>query len=568
MKESKLLSKRIGYSLFCVMGFGFVFFWKTNKNLADWGNILWNAEYIGITIGCSLVLGFLLGSAFAYVFYGLAEGKWKNKISKHQGKREEKKEKWVLGGSVLLILLSWLPSYLAYYPGICAYDSIVQTGEAIDNVYIDHHPILHTMLIKWAMNLGQNCFGDTNTGIGVYTACQMLLLAVAMGYGIMMLHRYKVQVKWQLVVLLGCMFYPFNWYMSVSMTKDIIFSSFMLLQLVALTGILLENRRNWKISANDVVFFLGTIGMILFRNNGKYTMLVPLVFLVLMVWRGKAARKLWSRLLFVCGLAFLIGNIGLTVLFSATHAEQGDRREMLSMPIQQLSRCMLYHGGVGILPEDDNTMSEEDKALINDFILNEGYTGYHPSLADPVKQCTNTYVVRWRTGDFLRTYLHLLTEYPGDFINAGLALTAGFLSPGDESHAYVNASKGVPNLGYVQTHWEEAVLNPRGLYIDSKWEWLHTKMEAWSENNAYLNLPVFKYLFVPGTFFWLYLLWMGYLLIQKRFRFCLPISLVAGYYLTMLLGPTVQLRYVYPVMIALPFLVLLGRKSEDFEYDR
>ena len=77
---------------------------------------------------------------------------------------------------------------------------------------------------------------------------------------------------------------------------------------------------------------------------------------------------------------------------------------------------MIYHGGVSVLAEDDNTMDAADKALINDFILDEAYRDYDPGIADPVKRHTNTYVARYRSGEFIRVYLHLLTQYPGDMI--------------------------------------------------------------------------------------------------------------------------------------------------------
>ena len=42
-----------------------------------------------------------------------------------------------------------------------------------------------------------------------------------------------------------------------------------------------------------------------------------------------------------------------------------------------------------------------------------------------------------------------------------------------------------------------------------------------------------------------------------------PLAIVAGYYGTMLFGPTVQMRYVYPVMLALPYVLALvtGRRK-------
>ena len=72
---------------------------------------------------------------------------------------------------------------------------------------------------------------------------------------------------------------------------------------------------------------------------------------------------------------------------------------------------------------------------------------------------------------------------------------------------------------------------------------------------------------MPGSYLWLYLALAAILVIVDRKRYCLPLAVIAGYYGTMLLGPTVQMRYVYPVMLALPYLVALmcgtGRKTEN-----
>ena len=229
------------------------------------------------------------------------------------------------------------------------------------------------------------------------------------------------------------------------------------------------------------------------------------------------------------------------------------------MPIQQLARTMVYHGGVGVIPEDDGAMSDKDRALINDFILDEGYKSYRPDFTDPVKRHTNTYVARYRAKEFLSTYIGLFLQFPGDYLNAALAVNAGYLYPGDVTHAVINAQEGqAAGGGYVQTRWDEATLNGMGIYKDSKWPALRERMEKWAGDNAYLNLPVLKYLFVPGIWIWLYLLLTGWLLIRRKFMECIPLTLVFGYFLTLLLGPTVQLRYLYPVIAAFPFLLFLS----------
>lgn len=572
MQDEKILPGRRGGILLCVPGCLFVFFAKTEKDLAAAGNIRWTAGYIGSTLLWSVILGCLLGAAGTLVLYRILKpgriaedgGNGKHTGYERAAARLDKcSGGQIFLGSLLLLLLAWLPTYLAYYPGICAYDAPVQTGQIMEHYYFDHHPIVHTLFLQGMLWLGSHIFGSVNAGMAFYTAVQMLLLAGSMAYGMLVLHRRGIAAGWQLVLQVLGMFFPFHWYMGVSMTKDTVFSAFLLLQLVSLTDLLWEDRNTWRPGIRDLMYALGTLGMILFRNNGKYAMIVLLAFLFLTFCFGKKARKLWGRLLVVSGAAFCVGLFVLSAVFSATHAEQGDRREMLSMPIQQMARCMIYHGGVGVLPEDDGTMDPEDKALINDFILDEAYRDYDPGIADPVKRHTNTYVVRYRSGDFLRTYLHLLTRYPGDMVNAALATNAGFLSPFDTTHADVNRVEGRAGLSYVQTRWEEDTLNERGIYKDSKWPWLFERLENWAENNSYLRIPVLKYLFVPGSYLWLYLALAAVLVIMDRRRFCLPIAIVAGYYGTMLFGPTVQMRYVYPVMLALPFITALaaGRRK-------
>ena len=225
---------------------------------------------------------------------------------------------------------------------------------------------------------------------------------------------------------------------------------------------------------------------------------------------------------------------------------------MLSLPIQQLARVMIYHGGVGILPEDDNALSTQDKDIINDFLLYESYCLYNPSISDPVKRNTNTSVILRRTKEFFSTYLGLATTYPGDYINAALGTNAGFLSPGDVTHATVNQSDTLTGLGYIQTRWDEPNLNKHGIYKASKWQFLHDVMDKWASENGYLDIPLFGYLLRPGNYLWLFLLLAIVYLEAKNYSALLPISLILAYFATMFFGPTVQLRYIYPTMMVLP----------------
>lgn len=557
----KYFDKRF-FAVFALIGLVFGFFQLTGWELANKGNILWTGAYV-----VRLSLGCLFVGAFAGVVSCIVRAGFAGKVSFVKpecvtaAKKEGRKNIWDYKGllwlvSFGLVVLCWLPGYLAYYPGICAYDTTIQLGQVESGAYNDHHPIAHTLLLDGFMAFGEKVFGDVNTGLAVMVLFQMLALAAVFAWGITLLAHRGVK-KWILVCLqIGTMIYPFHMYMSVSVCKDVLFTMFFLLQMLALYEMI--RRRKSGLDGYDVLFAVSSVGMQLYRNNGRYAMLVLMVILVLVVIGGKGARKFWGKVTVNCAFSLIVGSLCISGLFRVTEAEQGDRREMLSMPIQQLARCMIYHGGVGVLAEDDASMDAESKALINDFLLNESYKEYSPDIADPVKRHTNTYVVRYRTEDFVRTYLRLLGEYSGDFINAVLAVNAGYFYIGDESHAYINVNGTDRGLGYVQTRFLTEELNSYGIYQDSKWESLYDIMEKWADNNAYLKLPVLKYLFQPGMFLWWYLLLAGYLVADRKYDRCVPLALVLGYYVTLILGPTVQLRYIYPLMIALPFVILMA----------
>ncbi len=547
------------FFLFCLTGALLVFCCLTGSGLAKRGNLVWTGAYTVRTLAASLLGGGALGGALCVLCSAAGKRKRTAKAACECWKLGAGRLFWI---SLLLTVVSWLPAYLAYFPAVCSYDMPIQTGQAVENYYIDHHPIAHTFLLKCFMQLGEKALGSVTWGIGIFALLQLLFLAAAFACGVTLLYRRGTGRTALLLVQGWCMFYPFHWYMSVSITKDTVFTGFFVLQLLCLCGLTdagKEKDRLWK----ELGFFASTVGMLLFRNNGKYAFLVLLLVLLVAFAAGKTDRRYLGRLFLWSAGAFLTGTLALAAIFRLSKAEQGDRREMLSMPIQQLARTMLYHGGVGELPEDDNTMSGADRELVNAFLLNESYRSYRPDISDPVKSNTNTYVVRYRAKDFLTTYLRLLAQYPGDYLNAALAVNAGYLYPGDTTHAYINVTDDRVGRGYVQTYWEEDTMNARGICKASCWEGLYDRLERWADENAYLSLPVLKYLFVPGVWLWLYLFLLAYLVMQRRYLQCIPLALVGGYFATLLLGPAVQLRYIYPVMAAFPFVLSAARVRKE-----
>ncbi|MBO4292322.1 MAG: hypothetical protein J5898_10480 [Lachnospiraceae bacterium] len=552
--------------LYGFAGILFVFFTITGRELETKGNIVWTMPHTFLVLSLSIVLGIVTGLGVRFLFQLCDKYRNKNLPGKERAEALQKKvmslkKGTVMGLSFAGILLAWLPYYLAFYPGICAYDMSIQLGQAASGSYNLHHPLAHTLLLEMFWRMGQGMLHSATAGIALMVFCQMAAVAAAMAFGISCYVRRGAGI-YRMILLQGiCMFYPVFGFMSISVTKDLFFTAFFL-GAVFLLG---EIRGNHQKIGYEIMYVICGIGMQMFRNNGIYALLLLAVILfIAMFFAGKDKKRLGKMMLETC-ISLILGVLLLKGMVRITDAQQGDKREMLSVPIQQMARSMLYHGGEDLIPEDDHTMLEADRALIHDFLLYNSYQFYVPELADPVKSSTNTYVVRYRTGDFVRTYISLLKRYPGDLVNAFLSLNAGYLYMGDESHGRIYALREQQGLSYIHTRWDTAV-EQYGIYRHSVLEGLRKSLTKWADENGHLKVPVLKYLFVPALYFWGYVLVFLELFRKKKKDGMLGITLAFGYLLTLFLGPCVQLRYLIPLACVLPFAFLcFGRGTAGDE---
>ena len=594
--DKKSIANRIKDSVpICITGVIFILLTASVKTLSVNGNIIWNAGFILKLLAFSIIAGTLFG----FVINELVSfGRKHISLPKEEGVKNSLPIFFV---SFVVFILSFIPYFLAYYPGILAYDSYIQIDQIFTGNYNEHHPLIHTLLIKVSLYFGQKIFGNLNAGVAIYVIIQSIILAAVLSYGVYLIFKSGRKILSIAVLILMALF-PFNGLMAVSVTKDIPFSAYFLLVILASSELLKKRNAVGKI-INTLLLFIGVLGCGTYRNNGKYALAFALVvsavtaLLVLIFSKKKSDKKsenqngekiedenqvdenqndgnrkgklkdLSKKYVYVCAtvvIALVLSLVLTTVASKALGAVQGDRREMLSVPIQQFARTYVYHAGAGVIATDDNTMDEASKALINEFLLYDSAKLYKSDISDPVKRNTNTWVVTNKTSEFVKTYLRLLKNYPGDYINAFLALNAGFIDFTDETHAHVNEAEGTFGLGYVQTRWEENSLYEKGFYKDTKWNSLFNFLERVTNNNSYLKIPVLKYIFMPGIYLWIVVFACVFAIKRKDWKSMFAFSLIAGYYLTMFFGPCVQLRYIYPVMITVPFMALfLGNEKTE-----
>lgn len=590
MKNNDLIMNKIEKPkwtliLYILVSMFMVFFSIAGTLLTNNGNIIWTksftAKIVVASIGGGTVVGLAVGYGIYFANLLIHTVSSKFKISGEKIKPVFKSPVFVGIMAALIIFLCYVPVFLAYYPGIASYDSATQVNMYFTGVYYQHHPLLHTLFIEWCLRVGYAIWGNYNAGIAIYSIIQLSIFDIVFSFGIALVFKWvsKRNLLWAYIfavlLTLFCGMFEFTRYMTISMTKDGLFSIFFLLQFL-LFVCLTENTKKRQ-TGLYIAYVCALVLCGLLRNNAAYALIIVAMFEVavtLIKWikylKGKKnssnAQKpvFYTKLTAFTIVAVVATMLILKVMANALAAIPGDKREMLSVPIQQMARTAVYHSGRMVVPEDDGTLDERTMAVIDEFFLFDGFPVYTQDISDPVKICTNTYVVRYKTKEFMYAYLSMLKNHPGDYINAFVALENGFLNINDYSHAVVNQKKGLYGLGYAMTRTND-YYSTIGVYMDSKFPRLHEYMEEWANENRYLDYPLIKYIYMPGAYLYIYLFTFITLLKDRKSangreneksKLIVPMLFVMLYLASCLLGPTVLMRYVYPFMILCPFMII------------
>ena len=152
--------------------------------------------------------------------------------------------------------------------------------------------------------------------------------------------------------------------------------------------------------------------MCLFRNQGIYILfaLVPVCLLLRLKKRG-----LWVCLLVVC----LVSQAFFSLSSHVLQIPEGDKREMLCVPMQQMARvCSAWAsaGGVG-----DN-LTQEQYEIVTELIPPEGMEVYIADAADQVKSHFRTEALAEDFGKYFSNYVEIGRRNPREYLLAWVDL--------------------------------------------------------------------------------------------------------------------------------------------------
>lgn len=447
--------------------------------------------------------------------------------------------------SFIAIVICYIPYMIAFYPAIMGYDPANQIKEVmgIHTRYMDSvvlldpnmtltnfNPLVHTLILGNCFKLGYN-IGNVNLGLFLYSIIQVIVLVSVLSYSIYYMKKEKVPTILLYITLGIYALVPVFPFYAMSTVKDTFFSAFILLYIIKLYDII----KNKQTTKDYVILFFISVLVILFRNNGIYTVMLSMPFLLISL---KDKRKPIITVI-VCLLACYIGYG--KVLLPSLKISNTSVREMLSIPFQQTARVVKYRGDE--LPEEEKEAI--DKILIYDTLAER----YEPDLSDAVKNKYNKYATSEELMDYFKVWFNQFFRYPVDYLDATINNVYGYFYP--------NTSKWYFYHGY-NSKLEEAGFDYH--YNDMKG--LRDGLVGYG--NIFPYIPVIGMFLNIGFVVWLYFIILGFLIINKSSKY-IPVILPAlSLILVCIAGPAnTYFRYAQPFIFSLPVVLFLLYKILD-----
>lgn len=513
------------YSFFLIIGNSFA---RTNSFELIKENLLINVlAFIGIGIIFYIVINIL----FNYL-----DKKKKNKSDKPKSKILKLFEEKTFIFSLLFIIVCWLPYIIAYYPVILSPDPSFQIKQyfGIPNKYstysimidpsvtiTNHHPVIHTLLLGSCVKIG-TIIGSVNVGLFIYSLIQIAILSCTLAYTIKFLKSIGLSRKYLIATLLVYAFVPSFCFYSVSAVKDVIFSSLIILYIIALYKIVKSDNISNK---NIIKVILLLILIVLFRNNGIHTILLSLPFL-LFLRKGKNFRlRILLIIVIIFGFNYSYNNIILPY-FKITPTSI---RESLSIPFQQTARYVKEHS--------DEMTTKEKNAI--DKIL--GYSTlasrYKPELSDPVKNEYNKYATEKDLKEYFKVWFYEFKKHPKTYIEATINNTYGYYYP-------------LVSDWYYHDSYDTRITEDGFDYHYNNLSGLREILTDYGQ--MFQKIPVLSLLINIGFNVWLLLFMFSYLLYKKNYRGLLYLLPSLVLVLVCIASPAnTYFRYAMPYVFAL-----------------
>ncbi len=450
-------------------------------------------------------------------------------------------------GAFALIFGGFCIPFATYYPAIMAYDVIPQLDQIRVSGLTTHHPLIHTLMLKGCLELGELIPFFKNSdraGLAMYSLLQMAVVAACFACVYCFLCRQGVS-RWLCYAFVLCAaFFPTHGMLAVSVTKDTIYAALTMVFTVFAYELAAgeENPgKGWLVR-----YGILTVLLLLFRNNSVYAWIVYVIVVSFSVLRKKS---FFRRVCILHGAAFLLYLAVNTVMVQAVSATSGTyAREMLSVPAQQIARVAQYHG---------EELTQGDLEAIA-AVWGENLPEYVPAIADRSKRdiAGDRETLRILAGEWVSLGL----RYPGEYLQAFLLKNKGMWDLTDVTYLndVYSYAKGYLQITYPsdQQSYMEALVpgymrHQKLQPLQSLYRYFAAVDELWR------YCPPIALVMQPAFYCYLLLFICLCCIGMKKPMLLLPAVYLLALAGTLLLGPCVLTRYMYPLMLSVTVLALL-----------
>jgi len=440
------------------------------------------------------------------------------------------------GGPLLFILLTGLPWLIFYFPGTLQWDAHAQLWiylGAAENT--GAHPVIATQIMGGYIWLGRQLFHSDTIGLFLYNITQFSVQSLTFAYASYCLRKMNAPILFCWGALLYWTVFPYFPIWGYTMVKDTPFYVFILLIVVVLMDMIYsrDSQRKWWQLA---LLLSGVAGTTLFRNDGRYVVLIALLSVILLY------RSFWRECLAGIAVCLLLVFAVDGIYMPQHQIEKGNTGDMLSIPLQQTARYLRDHF--------DELTLEEAEVLEEGFSIALDMVGaaYNPICSDPIKENFQKHP----DADYLKKYFKIwskqLVKHPDTYLQAFLNHTYGYFYP--DMHDYLYDTLHYTAFFYIgnSDKWHDG-------YLDIEFGITDNTIREILKHFLYLveKMPLFSMLLSAGMHTYILLGECAYLLAKKRRREML--FLIPGLFILLLrLASPVNayVRYIMPIMAMLP----------------
>lgn len=513
----------------------------------------------GVSQWLKIVLGFVSYAVVGYVALSLID----MSTAKRTETKYDRKIDRLLDFTPLILIICWLPFLIATAPGIMMGDTSTQMKQFFgyensvssysisssvnlispDMLITQHHPVIHTLFLGACMQIGHMLFGNYPAGYMMYTVLQFAICLGTLSFGMRYLKRRGVSPTIRLIILILMLIIP--WFVGTSLlaTKDGLFCCAAILFVLSIDNIANSD----DVKPSSIILMAVSALLTSLLRNGVILAAIATVALVFIarIKRNNQQNKartcvgIASALVGTTGIYFLVTSL----IFPAFNISGGSPREMLSLPIQQVSAIVKYDG---------NDISADEKSTI-DAVLDYDVLAdnYEPEKADATKNTWNKDATNDDEKRFLSVLIELAMRHPLTAAEATMRNYYGYLYPSGKA------------LGMYNVEWSDDVIENGKL--DELFGFTTDRnvvqkvgtnaFDAWL--NAFEHIPVLSIFSSSATYVWM-------MIVSLVFAFKRKSSMRCGYifilfvFLIVLIGPcngTIYYRYILPLMFTLPFMM-------------